>query len=159
MYSFFLSFHNILRWAVLVMLVVTVVRMFAGWLGKKEWSRRDEMLAAMLPGLLDLQLLVGGILYFFVSPLTRQALSNFSAAMADSALRFFAIDHASTMLVGVILAHVFRVLSKKSPLAAGKFRWAAIGFGLALLLILLAIPWPFSSVARPWLRLGSFLLN
>lgn len=159
MYEFLLSLHNVLRWAALVGLALTLVSTVIGLLGKKVWSRRDEMLTAMAPGLLDLQLLVGLILYFFVSPITRQALSNFSAAMGDSVTRFFAVEHVFTMLIGIVVVHVGRILSKKASSAPAKFRWAAVGFGLGLLLILFAIPWPFMSVARPWLRLGALLLN
>ena len=36
-----------------------------------------------------------------------------------------------------------------------KYKWAAIFLGLALLAMLVAIPWPFLAVGsgRPWIRL------
>ena len=62
------------------------------------------------------------------------------------------------LLVGVVLAHVGRALSRKAT-GLGKFRQAAIWFSLAVLVILVSVPWPFSIISRPWLRLGPFLLN
>ena len=101
---------------------------------------------------MDIQLLVGLILYFVVSPLTQTALKNFGAAMQDPELRFFAVEHILLMLAAAAAAHVGRTLSRRASAALTKHQRAALLFGLTLLLILLAIPWPFSAAARPWIR-------
>ena len=158
MYNIFMSIHNILRWLVVFAAVLALARMFVGWLGRKDWSKRDDMLSGIFTGLLDLQLLVGLVIYFLVSPITQAALVNFSASLNASDGRFFILDHPIMMLVGVVLAHVGRALSRKAT-GLGKFRQAAIWFSLAVLVILVSVPWPFSIISRPWLRLGPFLLN
>ena len=57
------------------------------------------------------------------------------------------------MIVAVVLAHIGRSRSKKATDDRGKFKRAAIFFGLAMLAVLLAIPWPFlaAGAGRGWL--------
>jgi hypothetical protein len=103
----------------------------------------------------DVQLLLGLLLYFVFSPLTTVALKDFGAAMSNPVQRFFAVDHVVAMVIAVVLAHVGRALSRRAADAQGKHRLAAILYGLAVLAIVLAIPWPFETgVGRPLLRLG-----
>jgi hypothetical protein len=57
------------------------------------------------------------------------------------------------MIIAWILVHVGRVMVKKSSLSSSKFTKSLLFFGIALLLILIATPWPFrEAVARPWFR-------
>jgi fumarate reductase subunit D len=151
MYSFLLILHSFVRWAVVILAFAAAVKAFAGWFGKRSWTRLDDRLGLFYTMALDIQLLVGIILYI-VSPLTKLAMADFGAAMADSALRFFAVEHLLMMIVVVILAHVGRALSKKAAPDVKKHRTAAIFYGLSILLALAAIPWPFTH-GRPWLRL------
>jgi len=141
MYTFILATHNIVRWLVLIAAVVAIVRAFIGWLGKKEWSKADNLTGLIYVSLMDLNLLLGLILYIFLSPLTRAAFTDFGAAMADSTLRFFAVEHIFGMIVALVLGHVGRVLSRKATGTAKKHRIVAIGFTLSFLVILAMIPW------------------
>jgi hypothetical protein len=152
LYTIFLITHSILRWLVLIAGAAAVGRAFYGWIAKKDWTQLDDQLGFWYTMILDVQLLVGLVLYVFLSPITQTAFGDFSAAMKDPTLRFFTVEHISVMIIAVILAHVGRVLAKKADEPAKKFRWAAIGFGLALLAILAAIPWPWSAITRPLFR-------
>jgi hypothetical protein len=142
-----------MRWVVLVLAVVTVVRAFSGWLGKKEWAALDKRLGLFFTSSIDVQVLLGLILYILLSPITRSALQDFGAAMSNAVLRFWAVEHLFSMAVAVALAHVGRALSKRATTDTSKHRRAAIWFGLATLAILVAIPWPFLSYGRPLIRL------
>jgi uncharacterized membrane protein YphA (DoxX/SURF4 family) len=141
MYEIILAIHNIVRWIALILLIVTTVIAFIGWLGKREWTERDRKFGVFTTIALDTQLLLGLILYFFLSPLTKIALQDFGAAMGVADLRFFGLEHTLYMVLAVILAHVGSALSKKAPDSRGKFMRLAIFFGLALLLVLVGIPW------------------
>ena len=55
------------------------------------------------------------------------------------------------MLIGVALAHVGRVRARRTD-SLRRHRVAAIFYGLALIAILVSIPWPGSAHARPLLR-------
>ena len=149
MYPVVLSLHSWVRWIVMISAAVAVVRAFYGWLGKKSWARLDEQLGLLFSTSLDVQMLLGLILYFFLSPITQAAFKNLGAAMSDATLRFFTLEHLLYMLVAVVLGHVGRALSKKATEPVAKHRMAAILFGLATLAILLAIPW-----SRPLFRFG-----
>jgi hypothetical protein len=91
-------------------------------------------------------------MYFFASPLTMQALSDFGAAMKDSGLRYWAVEHAFVNLVAIGLAQTGTILVKRSADSAGKNRKTLIWTSVAILLILLMIPMGMMGVDRPWFR-------
>jgi len=141
MYIGFLHLHNTLRWLLLVVLVITLVKYLAGWLGNQSWKKTDNILGVVFTSLMDLQLLVGLALYFFISPITTLALSDFGAAMKDADLRFYAVEHFAMMLIAVVLVHIGRAKAKKAKVDRNKFKTAFIFFAIALVVILAAIPW------------------
>jgi len=141
MYPIVLGLHNIMRWIVLIVGILATVRAFMGWLGKRPWTDRDNKLGLYFTISLDVQLLLGLLLYVVLSPITTAAFSDFGAAMADPTTRFWLVEHISMMIVAVILGHVGRTLSKKATVDTKKHQRAAIFFALALLAILAAIPW------------------
>lgn len=156
MYPLLLTLHSWLRWFVVIVGLIAVARFASGWWGRRAWQGHDGRLAVLFPTLLDIQLLVGLLLYFFASPITAAALRDFGAAMGNAATRFYAVEHLALMAVALVLAHVGGVLSKKRSADPARFRVATVLFGLALVLILAAIPWPFvaAGMNRPWFRLG-----
>lgn len=141
MYTFVLAIHNIVRWVVLLLGLWAAYRAWSGWLGKRPWTSADRKAGVFFGSAFDTQLLLGLILYFFLSPITRAAFSNFGAAMADPSMRFFAIEHMFYMLLGVIFVHLGSILAKKAPTDVGKHQRAAILFSLAMLVILIGMPW------------------
>lgn len=102
---------------------------------------------------LDVQMLVGLILYFALSPFTDRALQDFAAAMKNPQLRFWAVEHLTMMFGAVILAHVGRVLARKARTPEAKRMRLLICFGLATLLMLFGTPWPGMANGRPLFRL------
>ncbi len=154
MYELTLTLHSLVRWLVLIFAVVAVGNALAGWFGRREWSAASDRFGRLFTITMDIQVLLGLLLYF-LSPTVSTALGDLGAAMRDAGLRFWSVEHAVMMLIAVILAHVGRVLVRKAEGSTPKFKRAAILYGLALLLILLAIPWPFRAVVgRPWLPFG-----
>jgi Na+-driven multidrug efflux pump len=141
MYSFVLAVHNIVRWLVLIFGVFAIVRAYIGWFGKKEWTDLDDKLGLGFTVSLDVQFLLGLLLYLFLSPITTSAFASFSAAMSDSATRYFLIEHSLMMLVAIILAHIGRSRARKQEEDIRKYRTTAIYFTIAILFILVAIPW------------------
>ena len=140
MYGFVLGVHNLLRWVAVIMIAIAFGRAIWGWLGKREWLEADRKTGLFATISVDMQLLFGLILYF-ISPITKAAFSDFGAAMGVDDLRFFALEHVFYMVLAFVFAHLGSVLPKRASDALGRHRRAAIFFGLALLLILLGIPW------------------
>ena len=146
-----LVLHSLLRWAVLAFGLLALVRAFSGWSGRRPWTSLDDRAGKYFVLALDLQTLIGLVLYAGLSPMTRAAFSNMGAAMKDPLLRFFAVEHVTLMLIGVALVHVGRVRARKALTDQARHRAAAIFFLLGLLAIAMGIPWPGRVVGRPLL--------
>ncbi len=154
LYEILLALHSWVRWPVLILAIIFLVRVYWGWLGNKAWTTADGRTERIYSSLFDLQILLGLILYFFVSPITTGALRNFGAAMGNPGVRFFAIEHALLMILASVAAHMGGTNVKKEPNDRSKFKKAALWYTLALVLLLVAIPWPFLAAGRPLFRLG-----
>ena len=141
MYTGLLHTHNIFRWLVLIVLVSAIIFAFAGWLGKREWKKRDNLLGLLLTIFMDIQFLVGITLYAFISPITKAAFADFGAAMKNPELRFYAVEHILIMVIALVLIHLGRAKSKKGKVPWKEHRIAAIFYTIGLLLILAAIQW------------------
>lgn len=149
MYSFTLILHSFVRWFVLIAGILAAARAVLGWLRQAEWTGLDNRLGLLFMIGVDVQVLLGLVLYLFLSPITTEAFANFGAAMADPDVRFYAVEHILLMIVVLALVHAGRSLPKKVTEAVGKHQRAAILFGLALVAMLMAIPWE-----RPLFRLS-----
>ncbi|MBI3050698.1 MAG: hypothetical protein HYY76_20600 [Acidobacteria bacterium] len=152
MYLLTLALHSLLRWVALVFGALVVGRAFGGARSRRDWTPADDRAGLWLVIVLDVQLLLGLALYLGLSPITRIAFEDFGAAMGNSALRFWAVEHIFGMLLAVALAHVGRVRIRRAA-AARRHRMAVIFFGLALVAVLVTIPWPGMPAARPLFRL------
>jgi len=151
MYLTLLTLHSWLRWVVILAGLYAFARAASGASGRKSWTPADDRAGFWFSAALDVQVLLGLVLYFFLSPLTAAALNDFGAAMKDSGLRFFAVEHVLGMLIGVALAHIGRARARKAD-SFRRHKVAAIFFGLALIAILATVPWPGTSNARPLVR-------
>ena len=152
LYAIFLALHSIVRWLVVIAAVIAVGRAVAGWIGKRPWKVFDDKISTWFTIFMDSQVLIGLILYFFLSPMMRTALQNFGGVMGNASVRYFAVEHVFLMLIALALVHVGRSRSRKAATDLAKHRNAAIWFGLAVVVLLAAIPWPFLDVGRPWIR-------
>jgi len=149
MYTGLLHLHNLLRYVVVILLIIAVVKSFIGWFGKKEYTAFDNKVSLFLLISVHLQLVIGLGLYF-ISPVVEVALSNFGETMKDSTLRYWGVEHIASMIVGIAIITFGRIMAKKGKDDSAKFRRQAVYFVLAMVLIFSAIPWPWSAVARPW---------
>ena len=149
MYSAALIFHSLLRWVVLLAGLLAVGRACAGWTGKRPWSAADNRAGIWFTAALDLQLLVGLLLHLALSPLTQAAMENVAATMQNPSLRFWFVEHPFGMVIALVLAHVGRVRIRRASTDASRHRIAAILFGIAMVAILLSLPWPGTLNARP----------
>lgn len=151
MYSAVLIVHSWLRWIVVVSGLYAAARGLLGTSSHAPWTPADDRAGFWFVTSLDLQLTIGLVLYLFLSPYATAALHDFGGAMKDPVLRFWAVEHGFGMLIGVALAHVGRVRARRTD-SLRRHRVAAIFYGLALVAILVSIPWPGSAHARPLLR-------
>jgi hypothetical protein len=141
MYPLVLSIHNILRWVVLIVLILAFVNALLGWIQKRSWNSMDRKLGTFAGIGVDIQLLLGLLLYLVFSPITTSSFADFGAAMASTDRRFFLVEHSSLMLLAVIFVHLGSILARKATDDQKKHRQAAIWFGLTLLVVLFGTPW------------------
>ena len=141
LYPQLLAVHGWLRWVVLLAAIAAILVAFSGWGGTKPAGTNLRRWSVIFVSAIDLNFLLGLILYFFISPITRAALHNFGEAMKQTEPRFFAVEHTTLMLLAVVGAHVGGALARKGRTDLKKYRGAAIAFTLSLLLMLGGIPW------------------
>lgn len=141
LYSIVLLIHSWLRWLVLATGVAALAR-----------GRRSGPLPVVWLGLLDLQVVLGIVLYGWLSPITQVAFADMRAAMHDSVMRFWAVEHAFAMLVALIIAHVGRVMAKRATDETRGDRIMRVTIGLALLCIVAGVPWSAMRYGRPLFR-------
>jgi len=66
---------------------------------------------------------------------------------------FFSIVHICCMILAIVFITLGSALAKRRPRPLDKYRTMMWWFGAALVLIVIAIPWPFSPLAhRPMWR-------
>ena len=146
-----LVLHNILRWAVLLFGLWTVLSAMSGIISKRNYTPADSRSNFFFMLSCDIQLLLGLVLYYINSWFER--LKDLGNNMKDANNRFFTMEHGLLMIIALILVHAGRVSVKKAPTPAAKHKRTLLFFGIALVLIMAAIPWPFrEAIARPLLR-------
>lgn len=152
MYTSVLFLHSWLRWAVLLLGLLALVRAIAGASGRRPWLPADDQAGKFFIIALDVQIVLGLILYFFLSPTTAAAMADFGAAMKSAGLRYWAVEHVFGVVVALILAHRGRTRVRGITDPVRKHRVAAVFILLALLAIAASIPWPGTPNARPLFR-------
>ena len=151
-YAFTLLTHSYLRWLIVAVGLLLVVRTALGWARAATWLEADERLHSIFVALIDTQFTLGLVLYLFLSPISHAFFAQPGIGMKQPMLRFFGMEHAVAMVLAVSIVHVGRVRSKKAATPQLRQRRACISVLGALLLIALSIPWPFLPYGRPLLR-------
>jgi hypothetical protein len=151
MFDFVLLLHSWLRWPALIAGILATAAAFSYRPAGGGKSAADRW-GAIFVGLLDLQFLLGLLLYFGLSPTTAAIRQDFGAAMRDPIARFWAVEHLTLMLVAVVVAHVGRVLARKATSPGAKRTRMLVCYGISTLAIIAAIPWPGFRAGRPLFR-------
>ena len=151
MQSGLLHLHNLLRWIILILLLLSIFKSYVGATSKKAFDPADKkiwlftLIASHITLLLGLyQWLFGRYgLFSYVKP-------EGVSMMKDPYLRFFQMEHPLSMILAVLFVTLGYGTAKKSIDDQAKYKKALRYFILALILILVAVPWPFRGlVARP----------
>ena len=154
MYALVLILHSWLRWVVLLAGLLAIVGLLSSR-AKANGTSKAERWVFLFMMALDWQLLLGLLLYLFLSPNTTAIFANFGAAMRDSVARFWAVEHISLMFFAVILVHVGRVLGRKAALPAARRSRLLICVVIAWLAVVAATPWPGLRAGRPLFRISA----
>ena len=130
--------HSLLRWVILILLIYTLIRSFQGKAGKE---------AKFLTITSHIMLLIG-LAQWFLGSWGLKLIQNvgMGEVMKNASQRFFAVEHTFTMIIAIALITVGGVSVRKGKSNA---KWFYL---IALILILMRIPWPFmeAGIARGW---------
>ena len=131
MYNAALLLHSWLRWVVLLAGLALVIRSAMGMGNQARWGSADDRNVRLFVISLDLQLLVGLLLYFVLSPVVKVAMSDVASAMRNADTRFWLVEHLTGMVVAIALAHVGSVKIRRAVDAASKRQMTVIFMGIA----------------------------
>ena len=134
---------------VTVLLLITIIQAFAGWFGQKPFTESNRKLSLFALISVHVQLIIGLILYF-ISPVVQPALADMGAAMKDPVLRFWAVEHITSMIIGIVLITIGYSTAKRVADDKAKFTRIALFYLIGFVLIMSMIPWPWTKVARGW---------
>jgi hypothetical protein len=151
MYTLVLTLHSWLRWLAIVAGIAATVTAASDRSPAGGRSRAD-LWGLIFMMVLDIQMLLGLLLYLVLSDITKTAMQNFGAAMRVPVTRFFAVEHVTLTIAAVILVHVGKVMARRATSTDARRMRMLLCFGLATALILLAIPWPGMPAERPLFR-------
>lgn len=151
MYTGLLHLHNVLRWVILLLLVIAIIKALAGMSGRKAFLKGDRQVGTILMIFSHIQLLIG--IYQWITGAWGLKLiqsQGMSGVMGESAYRFWAVEHAVGMLLAVILITIGRRQAKANISDTAKHKRSFWYFLLALVIIIATVPWPFrEAIARP----------
>ena len=151
-YSIALTLHSIFRWLVLGSLLAALSSAYSGWVGQRPYRPADQTLRVAATSIAHTQLLIGFYLYA-VSPIIRYFWTSKPSFAEAAEFPFFGLIHIGLMFTAIVIMTVGSSKAKRQTSDQQRFRTTAVYFTISLVLILAAIPWPFSPLAaRPWVR-------
>ena len=145
MLQIILRSHSGLRWILLILLLAAVGNAYRKWRGNRVFTDGDNKLSLFTLIFAHVQLLLGIYLFFVSGKVMLKGLD-----MSNAILRFFTVEHTLGMLAAIALITVGRIQVKKIQDDRLKHRKIFVFYLLALLLILISIPWPFRNLGAGW---------
>jgi cytochrome bd-type quinol oxidase subunit 1 len=133
--------HSGVRYLVLLAALAALVILFAGWSGRKPWTKGARIATAAFTGLLDLQVLLGVLL------------------VTTGVFYPRLIGHITLMLLAAIFAHGLSVAARRAADDRRRYGLALAGVLLALVLIVAGIAaigrTPWGTTGRPTVQPAS----
>jgi hypothetical protein len=130
--------HSLWRWVVLILMGLAILKALLGWFGKQPWQNLDDRIGLFFTSALDLQVLLGIILYIGVLV---------GAYFPKTSIIRVSFEHVLMMFIALAIVHVIRSRAKKTEGDLAKHRLTAIGYIIALVIVIVAIPvwsWGFT---------------
>ena len=136
--------HSGLRWVALGLLIFAL---FNALNGKKsgEYIKKDKMINLFTMISLHTQLLIGLILYF-----SSDKVQFIKGWMKNPLLRFYGMEHFLMMIIALVIITIGRKKAEKIEDARSKHATIFNWYLIVLIIILVAIPWPFRNIGGGW---------
>jgi len=152
MYYTLLTLHSLNRWLVITSLVLAIYYSWIGLRTNRIFTDSANTVRHLTATISHVQLMLGLYLYM-ISPIVKFSVANAAITNVVSDHLFFRIIHIALMVISVVVLTIGSARAKRESTDRLKYKTMLIWFSVALLIILIAIPWPFSPLAnRPYLR-------
>ena len=144
--------HSYWRWAVLVAAVIVFARALAGMTSSRAWTASDQRAARLFITTLDVQFVLGIVLYFGFSPFWMSTIQSFRETMQAPVARFFGVEHETAMVLAMAAVHVGWGRAARAADARRKYGTLIVTLLIFFAIAAWAIPWPGRVVGRPLFR-------
>lgn len=118
-----LEVHSIVRWAIVVVGVIAIIKFVLGLLRRESFGKMDRGLSSGFSGLMDLQVTLG-FLYFFIT------------GFGSAGFPMYRIEHLTTMLLAAVAGHAPAMFKKKGY---NKFAVALASIAVAMALVYVGV--------------------
>ena len=134
--------HSYWAYLVLILLIISSVNAIIGFASKREYGAKDFRIALFTLIVTHLQFVIGLILLFVSSKiLWFDSDTSMKDIMGSSQLRLYNVEHPLVMIIAIALLTIGYSKHKKKLTSTPKFKFLAIFYSLALLLVLSRLPW------------------
>lgn len=140
LHNILVHIHSIGRWILLLLLLIAIFSSFSA--GGRLFTKSDNKRGLMLTITADIMLIIGLILWY-MGPFRMLKNIGMSELMGNNVSRFFAVEHGLGMIIAIILIHIGKAQGKKRIADTVKHKRTAVYYLIALIIILISIPWPF----------------
>jgi cytochrome b561 len=146
MYRELIFLHGIVRWLVLILLLVSILAAWQGLQRKRPFTKAVNALRHWTATAGHIQLMIG-IMVYVKSPVVKMYFASAKSEKSSEGI-FFSILHIAIMLCAIAVLTVGSAMAKRKTDDRDKYGTMLLWFLMALLLIFLAIPWPFSPLSK-----------
>ncbi|WP_116790054.1 hypothetical protein [Flavobacterium psychrotrophum] len=141
MYPDIKELHSYWAYGVLIFLLLAVLNSVVGLSRKKPFGKNDRTIALIALIFTHVQFLLGMIMYFLSPYLDAAKAGGMGAAMKDSTLRLYLVEHPLVNIIAIVLITIGWSKHKKAETSEAKFKKIAIMYAIGLVLLLSRIPW------------------
>lgn len=151
MFQTLIFLHSIVRWLLLIALLLAIYMAYKGNRYNAVFSKQANALRHWTATIAHIQLMIGMIVYT-QSPIIKYLWKNIQQATQNKDSLFFGLIHIGLMLAAIVVITIGSASAKRKMSDKEKFKTLLVWFTVALFIIIVAIPWPFSPLAnRPYL--------
>ena len=119
-----LLIHSIMRWALVLVAVVTLAKFGYAWLTNSSWRRLDTRLSQAFSILMDVQILIGLVLLVW-------------SGLAGAGFPRERLEHAFIMILALVPTHL--PMRWKNAPGEKRFRNTLLAYALALVLVIVGV--------------------
>ena len=149
MYEIMLFCHNWFRWIVVFALIGVCFNYLKALKSKSKFLGEFRSFK-LLQEFFGHQIGFGLGLYIGLSPFVKHGISNPEDISDNEIIRFWTLYHGPMMILSFLILVVSFQVMKKRP--EKRVLVMSITSSISLILIFLAIPWPWLEYGRPWFR-------